>query len=104
MNDFTQVTILNSENRMIYPFSVYQPRLDKLKDFILSNEITPPPAWGGGAVDGTAVYAMTLLFTELPQKFPLRDILVWLQGYIKHDVSLPVIEEGLKQFVNQEKL
>ena len=104
MTDFTQVTILNSETKMIYPFTVYQPRLDKLKDFILNSDIVPPPAWGGDAVDGTAVYAMSLIFTEIPHKFPLKDIMVWLQGYIKHDVSLPVIEEGLKRFINQEML
>jgi hypothetical protein len=81
MQHIVEVRVMNSENSTSYFLYLRRDRLLRFYDFILLNRCTamPKPTPGPG-ISAPASTGLSAIFTMIPQKFPLADVLNWLRN------------------------
>ena len=96
MPDEQQVRILNSENGTHYFLYV---RPERLVAFVglASQGGGEPPGAGMPGLSWSAILGLDAIFSRRPKRFPVRDILLWLQG-LAPGSSLPRLEAALGRF------
>ena len=95
-----EVQILNSEINTRYYMYVRRDRLAAFRLFVLSDRrtVTVP---GMPGLSGAAIAGLDAIFDRRPRKFPVQDILSWLQGRIgaaEPPVTAHEVEDALERF------
>lgn len=74
-----EVRVLNSDNNTHYYMSVYDNRLRQFFAFVLADRKTCLQKTQMPGVAGPATLALEQLFTNVPTRFPLVDMIKWLR-------------------------
>ena len=77
---------------------MYTEILESLKTFLDTN-VVPEPEWGEG-VAAAAVLGIGVLFDQIPLKFPVPDIMVWIKNQIDPNLPACVYEKALIKLAN----
>ena len=84
MLHIVEVRVMNSENFTNYFLHLRLDRLVHFYDFVMRNRKPNPQPIPGPGISAPAATGLNAIFTTIPQKFPLSDILVWLRDKQKH--------------------
>ncbi len=106
--EVSEVRVMNNELNTYQYFYLRRDRLLQFYSFILVNRSTAmfsKPMLGPG-VSAPAATGLTTIFTTIPQKFPLADILLWLRdeqktyigSYPNPTITVQEIELALARF------
>jgi hypothetical protein len=79
MQHIIEVRVMNSENWTYYFLYLRRDRLVHFYDFILRNRNTQFKSMPGPGVNAPAATGLNAIFTTIPQRFPLVDVLAWLR-------------------------
>lgn len=83
---YRNVTIVNNETRTPHEFQLIEERLSELQRLVEAGSPFEIPSWGSG-VDSRAAMGMYCIFPSIPPRFPLADILSWLEGEMAKSAS-----------------
>jgi hypothetical protein len=94
MTNIAEVRVLNSEINTHYYMNLYVPEVKEFFQFVLANRKIVPPPNGMPGVSGPATLALERLFANVPSKFPLVDLIRFLQKERGHfcSISNPAVE------------
>ncbi len=107
-----EVRVLNSENHTHYYMTVRDDRLYQFYDLFLKDRWTLRPSIDflsprnpklSYFISAPAVTGLSAVFTYIPSRFPVLDLLRWLQQdastkYELGDITIPEVEAALVRF------
>ena len=82
-----------------YRLTIRSDRMDAFEEFIRNRRCLPyQESWGGEeGVSGGAVIGLNAIFTHIPNKFPVQDLIRWVAKQVEFE-DLSLVDSSLVIF------